>query len=222
MSVIQHCLNNGFIVGGQIVSLNSRLPFTLGISSSTQRLSINRGHGAAGRIRHIELHSTMPMSCIPLPEKSSWRVVFNQLRPGIMLPFLPLPIIYWTGRLTSLSPVLEKPPTAQLLRNFPTFYGTYWIITLLTRPHHGSLFWATWVKFIPLHPVSLRSNFMSSSHLYLGLASRSFPFGIPYKHERHLPCPSYLDLKLNLGSAPVIPIAPFIVFIQPNAPSDRQ
>jgi hypothetical protein len=36
MPMIPHYLDNRFIVGGKIVSLTSRLPVTLGISTSTQ------------------------------------------------------------------------------------------------------------------------------------------------------------------------------------------
>jgi hypothetical protein len=35
--------------------------------------------------------------------------------------------------------LLEKPPVAQLLKNFPTFYGTQRFITVFTKALHWSL-----------------------------------------------------------------------------------
>jgi hypothetical protein len=44
-------------------------------------------------------------------------------------------------RLTPWSIVLlEKPPVVQLLKNFPTFYGTRNVITMFTRALHWYLY----------------------------------------------------------------------------------
>jgi hypothetical protein len=53
--------------------------------------------------------------------------------------------------------LLEKPPVAQLLKNFPTFYGTRRFFTMFTRALDQSLSWARSIQFTPPHPISLRS-----------------------------------------------------------------
>jgi hypothetical protein len=53
--------------------------------------------------------------------------------------------------------LLEKPPVAQLLKNFATFYGTRRFITVFTRAQHRSLSWARWNQSVPPHFIYLRS-----------------------------------------------------------------
>jgi hypothetical protein len=50
--------------------------------------------------------------------------------------------------------LLEKPPVAQLLKNYLTFYETRRFTTVFTRTFHWSLLWARWIQFIPPHPTS--------------------------------------------------------------------
>jgi hypothetical protein len=57
--------------------------------------------------------------------------------------------------------LLEKPPVVQLLKNFPTFYGTRRFITVFTRALHWSLSWAR----SPSHPNSLKSILILFTHL---------------------------------------------------------
>jgi hypothetical protein len=71
--------------------------------------------------------------------------------PGWAQPS-PLTLTSWSWVL------LEKPPVAQLLKNFPTFYGTRRFITVFTRALHWSLSWARSIQYIPPHPIYLRSN----------------------------------------------------------------
>jgi hypothetical protein len=68
------------------------------------------------------------------------------------------------------STLLEKSPVAQLLKNFPTFYGTRKFITVFTRTFHWSLFWARWIQFIPTHLISSRFVLLLSSHLLVCLS----------------------------------------------------
>jgi hypothetical protein len=75
--------------------------------------------------------------------------------------------------------LLEKPPVAQLLKNFPAFYGTRRFITVFTRALHWSLSRARWIQSIPPYAISLRSILISRSHLRLGLTSYLFPSGFP-------------------------------------------
>jgi hypothetical protein len=60
-------------------------------------------------------------------------------------------------------------------------------ITVFTRALHWSLSWARLIKFIPRHPVTLRSISILSSHLYLGLPRRLFPSGLPTKSPIFIP-----------------------------------
>jgi hypothetical protein len=52
-------------------------------------------------------------------------------------------------------------------------------ITSLTRAHHRSLSWGTWIHSTPLKPISLQSILIPSSHLRLGHPSGLFPTGFP-------------------------------------------
>jgi hypothetical protein len=53
--------------------------------------------------------------------------------------------------------LLEKPPVAQLLKNFPIFNDTRRSRTVFTRVLHWYLSWASSIQSIPHHPISLRS-----------------------------------------------------------------
>ena len=77
--------------------------------------------------------------------------------------------------------LLEKLTGSQLVKKFPTFYGTQRFITAFTSARHLSLSWASSIRSIPSHPTSLRSIIILSSHLRLGLPSGLFPSGFPTK-----------------------------------------
>jgi hypothetical protein len=84
-----------------------------------------------------------------------------------------------------LSP-LEKPPVAQLFKNFPTFYGTRSFITVFIRARHRSLPKARWIQSISPRPISLKFILVSSSQLRRGPPSGLFPSSFstkPYKHS---------------------------------------
>jgi hypothetical protein len=51
----------------------------------------------------------------------------------------------------------KKRPIVQLLKNFPSFYGTRRFITALTRALHWCLSWARSIQPMPSHSVSLWS-----------------------------------------------------------------
>ena len=77
--------------------------------------------------------------------------------------------------------LLEKPTGFQLVKKFPTFYGTRRFITAFTICRHLSLPWATLIQSIPSHPISWRYTLILSSHLCLGLPSGLFLSGFPTK-----------------------------------------
>ena len=77
--------------------------------------------------------------------------------------------------------LLEKLTGLQLVKKFPTFYGTRRFITALTSVHHLSLSWASPIQFTYPHPTCWRSILILSTHLRLGLPSGLFPSGFPTK-----------------------------------------
>jgi hypothetical protein len=108
---------------------------------------------------------------------------------------------YW---LTSWSPVLIKnPAVAQLLENFPTFYGTRRFITVYTGARKWPLFWARLIHSITPHPISLRFILILSSHLHLSVPSGLFlqafhqnPLYTPLlSHVCYIPCSSHLHWR---------------------------
>ena len=77
--------------------------------------------------------------------------------------------------------LLEKLTGLQLIKNFPSFYGTRRFITALTSVRHLSLSWASPIQSTYPHPTSWRSILISSTHLRLGLPSGLFPSGFATK-----------------------------------------
>ena len=65
----------------------------------------------------------------------------------------------------------------QLVKKFPTFYGTRRFITALTSVRHLSLSWASPIHYTYPHPTSWRPILILSTHLRLGLPSGLFPSG---------------------------------------------
>jgi hypothetical protein len=74
--------------------------------------------------------------------------------------------------------LLEKLIFVQLVKKFPSFYGTRRFITMFTRARHWSLSWVRWIQSTSSHPVSIYI-LIPSSHLRLGLQSCLFPSCLP-------------------------------------------
>jgi hypothetical protein len=97
--------------------------------------------------------------------------------------------------------LLEKLTGLQLVKKFPTFYGTRRFITALTSVRHLSLSWASPIQSTYPHPTSYRSILILSTHLRLALPSGLFHSGFPTK-ALHAPlssptratCPAHLFL----------------------------
>ena len=77
--------------------------------------------------------------------------------------------------------LLEKLTGLQLVKKFPTFYGTRRFITVLTSVRFLSLSWANPIQSTYPHSTSWRSILILSTHLRLGLPSGFFPSGFPTK-----------------------------------------
>jgi hypothetical protein len=95
--------------------------------------------------------------------------------------------------------LLENLTDLQLVKKFPTFYGTRRFITALTSVRHLSLSWTSPIQSTYPHPTSSRSILILSTHLRLGLPSGLYPFVSPPRtympplltNSRHLPSPSH-------------------------------
>jgi len=64
--------------------------------------------------------------------------------------------------------LLEKLTGFQLVKKFPSFYGTLRFITAFTSDRHLSLSWASSIQSIPPHPTSWSSILILATHLLLG------------------------------------------------------
>ena len=77
--------------------------------------------------------------------------------------------------------LLEKLTGLQLVKKFPSLYGTRRFITALTSVRHLFLSWASPIQSTYPHPTSWRSILILSTHPRLGLPSGLFPSGFPTK-----------------------------------------
>jgi hypothetical protein len=77
--------------------------------------------------------------------------------------------------------LLEKLTDSQLVKKFPTSYGTRRFITAFISAHHLSLPWTSSIWSMPSYPTSWRSILILYSHLCLGLPSCLLPSGFPTK-----------------------------------------
>jgi hypothetical protein len=107
--------------------------------------------------------------------------------------------------LNGAEPLLRSPLVAQLLKNFPTFYGTRRFMTVFKRAPLWSLAKTTRIKCVQLHRIYLISILISFSHLRLGLPSRFLPSGFPTKPLHLFPisplravCPAHLILHTDI------------------------
>ena len=72
--------------------------------------------------------------------------------------------------------LLEKLTRLQPVKKFPAFYGTRRFITALTSVRHLSLSWASAIQSTYPHPTSWRSILILSTHVRLGLPTKTLYF----------------------------------------------
>ena len=77
--------------------------------------------------------------------------------------------------------LLQKLTDFQLVKKFPTFYGTQRFVTTFTSVRHLSIYSARTIQSITPQPNSRRSILILSSHLSLGLPNILFPSSFPTK-----------------------------------------
>ena len=77
--------------------------------------------------------------------------------------------------------LLEKLTGLQLVKKLPAFHGTQRFITALTSVRQLSLFWASQIQSLYIHPTSRRFILILSAHLHLGLPSGLLPSSFPTK-----------------------------------------
>ena len=106
-----------------------------------------------------------------------------------------LPYLH-TYLITPWSTVLEKLTGSQLVKKFPTFYGTRRFITALKSARHLSLSSASSIQSMPPHFL-----YLIIIHLRLGLPIGLFPSGFPNKtlytplvYPIRATCPAHLIL----------------------------
>ena len=80
--------------------------------------------------------------------------------------------------------LLENLTGSQLVKKFPSFYGTRKFITVFTNACHLSLSWARSIQSVPSHPTSRRSVLRFCSHLRLGLPNGLFSSGFPNRRTQ--------------------------------------
>jgi hypothetical protein len=77
--------------------------------------------------------------------------------------------------------LLEKPTGFQIVKKFPTFYGTRRFITTFPSARHLYISWANLIQFILPHLTFWRSILILSSHLRLCSPSGLLPSDFPIK-----------------------------------------
>jgi len=157
-----------------------------------QLVLVTLGHSFSKRlVHHFFSRNCKLMWCFPQPRFLDHLLIL-QLKTSNLLIYL---ITTWSRVL------LEKLTRSQLVKKFPTFYGTRRLTITFTSAHHLSLSWTRSIQSMPLHPTSWRSILILSSYLCLGLPSGLFPSGFPTKSlytPHHSPIPATCPTNLIL------------------------
>jgi len=114
---------------------------------------------------------------------------------------LPQLLTYLLTYSMKYSPPWQATWFSQLVKKFPALYGTRRFITAFKKARHLSLLWASSIQSMPLHPTSLWSILILSSHLNLDFEIVSFRQVSPPNHIyiSPPPCTCYM-LRLSHSS----------------------
>jgi len=92
--------------------------------------------------------------------------------------------------------LLERLKGSQLVKKFPTFYGTRKSTAIFTSARHLSLFWASATQSITPHSTSW-SSILILSHLLLGLSSGLFPSDPLVQSTDFIFCAAHYDINIQ-------------------------
>jgi hypothetical protein len=103
------------------------------------------------------------------------------------------------------TPLLGKLTHAQIFKNIPVFYKSWWFITLFIRICHRTISWATRIKYRSFHYMSWWFVIILLYHLRLGLPSDPFLWDVLVHHTSWRSVIILLyHLRLSLPSGPFL------------------
>jgi len=134
--------------------------------------------GKTNKYKHTYMRTYYARKTLQFVNKHSKATINTDIWNFFFLQFTNL----LTNFITPWSRVLlQKLIGSQLVKKFPTFYGTRRFTTAFTSSRHLSLSWTSSTQSMSPFPTSWRFSLVLSFQLVLGLPSGLFPSGFPTK-----------------------------------------